>query len=123
MDITKSEKIVMLMLSVVMLLGSVQLYRRNSRPFVNIQINKREIKQQYSLVEIEERIRERKKININSASVEELCSIPGLGKVIAARIVEYRQVNGRFYSSKDLLNVDGIGSGKLKKMSEYLKFE
>jgi competence ComEA-like helix-hairpin-helix protein len=48
-------------------------------------------------------------IKINSATVEELEQLPGIGPAIAARIVESRQANGRFKSSEELENVSGIG--------------
>ena len=49
------------------------------------------------------------KININTASAEDLDSLPGIGPVIAARIVDFRTKNGKFGSVEDLTNVSGIG--------------
>lgn len=48
-------------------------------------------------------------VNINSASAEQLESLPGIGPGTAARIVEYRQKNGPFRKVEDLMNVRGIG--------------
>ena len=55
------------------------------------------------------------KININQASAEELTSIPGVGTVIAQRIVEYRN-GARFNSIEDIKNVKGIGDATFEKM-------
>jgi len=48
-------------------------------------------------------------ININSASPEELDTLPGIGPTTAQKIVDYRDENGPFSSIDDLLNVPGIG--------------
>ena len=48
-------------------------------------------------------------VNLNSASVAQLESLPGIGKATAERIVEYRQKNGGFKKIEELMNVRGIG--------------
>ncbi len=48
-------------------------------------------------------------ININTATVKELVKLKGIGRIIAERIIQYRQKNGEFKTVKDLLNVKGIG--------------
>lgn len=48
------------------------------------------------------------RININTATISELDELPGIGDVLAARIVEYRTKNGPFTSVDELTNVDGI---------------
>ncbi len=48
-------------------------------------------------------------VNINRASVKELCSLKGIGKNYAERIVKYRKKNGRFKKVEDLMKVKGIG--------------
>ncbi len=51
-------------------------------------------------------------ININNASLADLTSLPGIGDVIANRIIEYRTEKGSFKSVEDLKNVSGIGDKK-----------
>ena len=63
-----------------------------------------------------------KRININTASQEELVSLPGIGDVIAKRIIEYRQSQGPFRRPEDLLKVKGIGPKKLEKIRDLLSF-
>ena len=48
-------------------------------------------------------------ININTATVAELKTLPGIGDVIAQRIVDYRTAHGRFSSIEELMNVSVIG--------------
>jgi competence protein ComEA len=60
------------------------------------------------------------KVNINSATVEQLGTLPGVGPKLAARIVEYRQKTGAFKSAQELMNVKGIGEKNLEKLAPYL---
>lgn len=58
--------------------------------------------------------------NLNTATVEQLQSIPGIGPTLAQRIVEYRNRSGGFRSLEELLAVEGIGQGNYSKIAEYL---
>jgi len=48
-------------------------------------------------------------VNINTATTEQLTTLPGVGPATAARIIEYREKNGAFKKIEDLMNVRGIG--------------
>ncbi|MEZ4598460.1 MAG: helix-hairpin-helix domain-containing protein [Syntrophotaleaceae bacterium] len=63
------------------------------------------------------------KVNINTAPVEQLQELPGIGKVVAERIVVYRTENGSFSSPEDLLKVKGVGKGVLKKIHDRIVLE
>lgn len=52
-------------------------------------------------------------LDLNAATEEELDLLPGIGEVLAGRIVQYREEHGPFQSPEDLLNVDGIGESTL----------
>ena len=67
---------------------------------------------QYSGVEESAPVRER--INVNTASVEELEMLTGIGPSLAEKIVKEREENGTFDSLEDLLRVKGIGESKLE---------
>jgi len=54
------------------------------------------------------------KVNINTASVEELVQLDRIGTQYAQRIVAYRETNGPFASPQDILNVKGIGQKTLE---------
>ena len=59
-------------------------------------------------------------ININSASATELETLSGIGEVLAATIVEYRDQNGPFASVDDLMDVSGIGPATLEEIRDQV---
>ena len=61
------------------------------------------------------------KININTASAEELDRLPGIGKTKAQAIVDYRNQNGSFKNLEDIEKVKGIKAGSYEKLKDYIK--
>lgn len=61
------------------------------------------------------------KVNINTAKIDELQNIPGVGPSIAQAIIDYRDENGKFKSIEDIKSVSGVGESKYKKMEKYIK--
>ena len=60
-------------------------------------------------------------ININRATARQLDALDGIGPVIAARIVEYRKVNGSYLSIDDLQKVSGIGAAKFAQIKSKVR--
>ncbi len=60
-------------------------------------------------------------VNINTATVQELTQLPGIGDVLAGRIVAYREENGPFQSVDELVNVDGISDTKLEELRPFIR--
>ena len=59
-------------------------------------------------------------LNINTATPAQLETLPGLGKAVAERIVEYREKNGNFKKVEDLMNVKGIGEKSFLKLKPLI---
>lgn len=61
-----------------------------------------------------------RKVNINTATVSQLEELPGIGEVIAQRIVDYRTQHGPFKTVRDLLKVEGIGEKKFESIEDHV---
>ncbi len=59
------------------------------------------------------------KININTATIEELKLLDGIGEKTAEKIIEYREIN-EFTEIEQLMNVNGIGEGKFNKIKDKI---
>ena len=62
----------------------------------------------------------KEKIHINRATAKELELLPGIGPVLAKRIISLRQSKGGFAKVEDLMEVDGIGSKKLEEIKNWV---
>jgi len=63
------------------------------------------------------------KINVNTATLEELDALPGIGPVIAQRIIDYRSQNGAFERIEDLKQVRGIGDAVLAQIEDWVTLQ
>jgi competence protein ComEA len=59
-------------------------------------------------------------ININTASLEELDTLPEIGPITAQKIIDYREANGAFKTVEDLLEVEGIGEATFNKVRDLI---
>jgi len=60
-------------------------------------------------------------IDLNRASMAELMELPGIGPLLAERIIRYRLVHGPFRSLDELLNVPGLGPRMLERLRAYMR--
>ena len=63
---------------------------------------------------------ESSKININTATIEELDTLPGVGEATANKIVNHRSENGEFKTVEEIKNVNGIGDKKFENIKELI---
>ncbi|MCY3727437.1 MAG: helix-hairpin-helix domain-containing protein [Nitrospira sp.] len=62
-------------------------------------------------------------VDINHGSVEELQRLPGIGPVLAERVVQYRRENGKFATIRDMQQVKGIGPKRFAQLEPYIYVE
>ncbi|MCR5425374.1 MAG: ComEA family DNA-binding protein [Lachnospiraceae bacterium] len=60
------------------------------------------------------------KVNLNTATAQELCTLPGVGETRAAAIIAYRREHGGFSEPEELMQISGIGERSFEKMKEYI---
>lgn len=60
------------------------------------------------------------KVNLNTANLDQLQTLPGVGPAVAKRILDHRTKTGKFTKIEEILNVKGIGEKKFQKMKDRL---
>ncbi len=63
------------------------------------------------------------KVNLNEASKEQLLALPGIGDVVAERILQYKKERGSFTSVEELLKIKGISKKKLEQIKNFLTID
>ena len=117
-------KALIFLLIVLFIGGGITLYKKSHPGFAPELISGKAEKASMNLMQTEtfksKKPEIKDPIRINSASIRELQSLPGIGPVLAKRIIELRNNKGRFNNLDELLEVKGIGSRKLEAIKDLL---
>lgn len=70
--------------------------------------------------EAEAKIARLGRVNVNSASIDDLIKLPGIGHIAAQKIINYRKANGPFFTISDIKLVSGIGSHTYEKIKDLI---
>jgi competence ComEA-like helix-hairpin-helix protein len=111
LSLTKQERLVLLILALVIFVGSILHYAFKKYP------------QLRDLVNLIESDRLYPKVDVNTASHEELVAIPYIGDYTAAEIIKYREMHGPFTNLEQLKSVRGIRDKNYEKFRQFLKVE
>jgi comEA protein len=114
-DLNRRERSILAVLLTTFLIGLCILAYQKSYKAPNIRIGK--------FNQRDAALLSMRKININSAGVEELASLKGIGNAIASRIVEYRDSHGSFASIEEIKKVKGLGPSLFDKIKDRITVE
>lgn len=130
MGFTRREILVLLFLVTGLVAGmGVRVYRQHWEPLPEISDETIQLSQtlEESRGETngikEDRVEERLIVNINDADCPTLEKLPGIGPVIAARIVDYRQRHGVFQAPEELMKVRGIGKQNYQRIKPFIEVD
>ncbi len=147
LQITRSERVVISsLIIIVVLLWSLSLFLKNEQSYrgeyyeeiktefqhksAALKVKKQnELKKYSPSTEIQDQNEQvqnmdaTKIVNINTANIDELQLLKGIGETYAQRIIDYRQKNGEFNSPDDLLKIKGIGTKRLADIKPFITVE
>ncbi|MEK6321186.1 MAG: helix-hairpin-helix domain-containing protein [Acidobacteriota bacterium] len=67
--------------------------------------------------------RQQPRLNLNTATAEELMTLPGIGEVMAKRIIDYRERHGRFRRAEEIIIIEGFSERKYRAIAEMICVE
>ncbi|HRE40473.1 MAG TPA: helix-hairpin-helix domain-containing protein [Ignavibacteria bacterium] len=134
---SKNEKIAVVFIIAIILIGSIiKLYSEVWSKQENTSINFEEFKDKLKIQLTDDSIKLFSKttelnqdtlynnfilIDLNTAGIEDLEKLPGIGESIASRIIEYRNQNGNFKKIEDIKKVKGVGEKKFNDIQKFIK--
>lgn len=119
MNEKKYEQIFLGILTLALLTGASLLYYRNLFQSKDITVEK---DKSGTIQYILKGVNDKRRVNVNKADISELTDIPGIGKVLARRVVDYRNVYGNIDNENEMLQIKGIGEKKLDEIKSRVSF-
>ena len=120
-------KALIFLLVVLIIGGGISLYKRDHPNFARELILESTQKEDKSLIQKEPLYSKKPeiedKININQATAKELELLPGIGPVLAKRILSLRENKGGFNKVEELLEVNGMGAKKMEEIKKWVKLD
>ncbi len=113
-NLEKRERLIILFLAAMLLTGLTIMLYQKSNSITDVKIRSFDYEAAPGNV---------KKININEADEAVLMGLPGVGKSLAGRIIEYRDKEGRFRSVEEIKNVKGIKNSLFEKIKDNITIE
>ena len=113
-DLSKREKLIILILAAILLAGLFVTAYQKSNSVIDVKIRAFDYAEEGAAI---------KKININEEDRDALTVLPGVGRSLAMRIVEYRNKNGPFASVEDIKKVSGIKDSLFNKIKDKITIE
>jgi len=114
------ERGLILLIGVALLASGVVLYVSRDRP---LEALRNETIVLENVLVVRPTFHDARKIDLNTASIAELIRLPGIGEVLAGRIIAYREEHGRFTSIDGLLAVSGIGPKVLEEIRDQASID
>ena len=119
-SLTKRERYIILFLIVTFILGvGLRYFNGDRHHSEKVSVTKRSPAD----AELDAIIEQEETININTADMNRLMRLPGVGPKYAERIIEYRQVHGGFEKPEDIKHINGIGEKKFEKIKGMITVE
>lgn len=109
LNLTREEKIVLIVLGFIFLIGAILHYTLKKNPNL------------WNLINFTESNRLYHHVDLNTAAYEELIRVPYIGPVTANRIIAYRKEQGPFDSVSQIKSIEGISESRYAIISKYLK--